>query len=88
MTGRLKIFLAVLICLVALIGCGSDNSSLIVSSTPENGAEKVILGHEPMQITVAKDLDPSTVNGATVTLRGQDNLTGRTIIVSGPVRQS
>lgn len=85
MAGRLRYLLAVLCCMVTLSGCGSDSSSPVVSSTPQNGATNFILGHAPMEVTVAKDLDPSTVNGSTVTLRGRDSFTGRSFVTSGVV---
>jgi hypothetical protein len=85
MVGKPATLLVLLLVMITLSGCSSDNSSLIVSSTPQDGATNFTLSEPAMKITVAKDLDPSTVNGATVRLRGQDNFTGRPVPVTGTV---
>lgn len=88
MAGRLGNLLAVLCSLVMLGGCGSDSSSdssLVASSIPQNGTSIHSYRVDTMEVVVRKDLDPATVNGATVTLGGRNNFTGRPIVVAGVV---
>jgi hypothetical protein len=85
MSGRFGIFLSAILCMVSLGGCGSHNSPLVVSSSPQNGSNNVTLSQAGIEVTVSKDLDSTTVNGATVSLLGRDNFTGRPVVTPGAV---